>query len=127
MAKIVRSKPVDEQSIKSIATLEADVKHINKHLFNIDTSIKKLHEITIEQNDLRKEMQAALKEHLEMRRELSGYGKRLTDNETAVKEMKTNLEYAPAKFKSNIIDYVWKYAALAIGGWIALKITGILP
>jgi len=118
---------MDEQSIKSIATLEADVKHINKHLTSIDNSMKKLHEIVIEQNDLRREMMLAIKEHGEMRKELSGYGKRLTDNETAIKDLKTKIEHAPANFKSNIIDYIWKWVALAIGGWIALKVTGVLP
>jgi predicted nucleic acid-binding Zn-ribbon protein len=118
---------MEDEQTKSIAILETEVKHINKHLGSIDATMKKLQEIVIEQNDLRREMQAALKEHGEMRKELSGYGKRLSDNETKTKELKTKFENQSMKLKSNIVDYVWKYAALAIGGWIALKITGILP
>ncbi|MCL2139713.1 MAG: hypothetical protein FWH41_09330 [Treponema sp.] len=118
---------MEEQYIKSIATLESDVKHINKHLGNIDVSMKKLQELVIEQNDLRKEITAALKEHGEMRKELSGYGQRLSCNEEKVENLQNKFDIMPFKFKSNIIDYVWKYAALAIGGWIAFKITGILP
>ena len=118
---------MDEQSIKSIATLESDVKHINKHLVSIDTSMKKLHEIVIEQNDLRKEMMAAIKEHAEMRKELSGFGIRLSNNEAKVRELEDEHKNMPMRFKSNIVDYVWKWTALAIGGWVAFKITNILP
>ena len=106
-----------------IATLKNEVGHINKHLLSIDKSMQKLQDLMLEQNDLRKEIAAALKEHEEMKKELSGFGKRVSDNEKEIIAIKN----APITFKANIIDYIWKYAALAIGGWIALKIAGILP
>jgi predicted nucleic acid-binding Zn-ribbon protein len=118
---------MEEKYITSIATLESDVKHINRHLTSIDNTMKKMQEIIIEQNDMRKEITAALKEHEGMKKELSGYGTRLTKNEDNIKQVENALSNAPAQLKSNIVDYVWKYAALAIGGWIALKVSGILP
>ena len=118
---------MDENYIKSIATLETEVKHINKHIGGIDASMKKLQEVVIEQIDLRKEMTTALKEHDGMKQQLSGYGKRLSDNEKEVTDLKNNFNNIPLKLKGNLVDYVWKYAALAVGTWIALRITGILP
>jgi DNA repair exonuclease SbcCD ATPase subunit len=118
---------MEEQYIKSIATLESDVKHINKHLVSIDNTMKKMQEIIVEQNDMRKEIASALKEHEVMKKELSGFGTRLTKNEETIKKVEDELSNAPARLKSNMVDYVWKYVALAIGGWIALKVSGILP
>ena len=117
----------EEKIIESIATLKTEVKHINKHIGGIDASMKKLQEVVVEQIDLRNEMTVALKEHSAMKLELSGYGKRLSDNEKQTTELKNLFINNPMKIKANLVDYVWKYAALAIGGWIALKVTGILP
>ena len=110
-----------------IAILKTEVRHINKHLAGIDESMKKLQELMFEQSDLRKDITEAIKEHTEMRKELSGFGKRVSDNEKEISIIKNEYENLPKNIKSNIFDYLWKYAAVAIGGWIALKIAGILP
>ena len=117
----------EEKVIESIATLKTEVKHINKHIGNIDVTMKKLQEVVVEQIDLRNEMAVALKEHTAMKQELSGYGKRLSDNEKEVTDLKNNFNNIPLKLKGNLVDYIWKYAAVAVGAWIALKISGILP
>jgi len=126
----LENKPEHKQDIvihKDIAILKNEIKYINKHLVGIDNTMKKLQDLMLEQNDLRKEITTALKEHDEMRKELSGFGKRVSDNEKEITTLKTNIENATTKFKSNIFDYIWKYATLAVGSWIALKITGVLP
>jgi len=110
-----------------IEILKNEMAHINKHLIGIDKAMQKLQDLMLEQNDLRKDITAAIQEHKEMRGELSGFGKRLSDNEKEIREVKERFNNIPIRLKSSVVDYVWKYAALAIGGWIALKITGILP
>jgi len=110
-----------------IATLKNEVGHINRHLCGIDKSMKKLQDLMLEQNDLRREIMGALKEHEEMKKELSGFGKRVSDNEKHITSIENKFDNLPKNIKSNIFDYVWKYALIAIGGWIALKISGSLP
>jgi hypothetical protein len=51
---------------------------------------------------------------------------KIENNSKDILSIKNHLEEAPIKQKAKLVDYVFKYGLIAIGGLITLKITGIL-
>jgi uncharacterized coiled-coil DUF342 family protein len=112
---------------KSITKLETEMGHVNKHLEKIDSSVAQLKELMIQQSELQKDITRFLSEHAEFKRQLGGYGKRLNDIEKLTNDLNAKIVSLPGSLKVNAFDYVWKYIGVAIGGWIALKVSGVLP
>ena len=111
----------------SVVQIKTEFKHINKRLDTIDDGMKQIQVLILQQNDLQREVAGVSKGYLDIKEQLSGLGKRLSQSEDDTKRINNILAEIPNKFKVNIFDYIWKYASVAIGGYIALKITGLLP
>jgi hypothetical protein len=62
----------------------------------------------------------------ELKNEITIMKKNIGENAKAIIEIKNNIKDQPNKNKAKIVDYVFKYGLIAIGGLITLKITGIL-
>lgn len=111
----------------SIVEVKTEFRHVNKRLNAIDEGMKQIQNLMLQQNELQRDILGVTKSYDEIKDQLFGYGKRLTTNEDMVKNLITQVHNIPSNFKINIFDYIWKYASVAIGGYIALKITGVLP
>jgi hypothetical protein len=58
--------------------------------------------------------------------ELETIKNRIDNNSNDILNIKSRLKEAPLQQKAKVVDYVFKYGLIAIGGLIALKTTGIL-
>ena len=112
---------------KAITKLEVEMEHVCKHLEKIDGFMDQLQGLMKQQSELQRDISLSLSEHIDIKTQLAGFGKRLNDVEKVIGELKQRIESIPNNLKVNIFDYIWKYVAIAIGGWIALKVSGILP
>ena len=118
---------MDLENAKDIAELKSDIKHINIHIEGIKSSMAKIQELILEQNDMRNELSACQKEHAEIKQEQRADSRKIASLENNINEIKQKVDGFSSNIKVNIFDYIWKYAALAIGAWIILKVTNILP
>ena len=118
---------MEVEDVKSIARLESDIRHINIHIEGIKDGMKQIQDLILEQNDMRNELSVFLREHTEIKRLQSDLGIRIKSVEDKTLEIDHEVKNFVSKVKINVFDYIWKYGALAVGGWIALKVTGILP
>jgi flagellar biosynthesis chaperone FliJ len=111
----------------SLAEVKVEMKHVNKRLDDIDSGMKQLRRLMAQQNNLQKEISQVLIENTELKAQISGMGNRISKNAQDLEIMKKTIDDIPKNWKEKLFDYIWKYIAVAIGGWIALKISGILP
>ena len=111
----------------SVIEIKTEFKHINKRLDGIDGGMRQIQKLMLKQNDLQRDISGVSMGYAEIKEQLSGFGKRLTDIEDETRALKTSVNDIPKTFKVNVFDYVWKYISVAIGGYIALKISGVLP
>ena len=118
---------MDMEQIKALATMESDIKHISARLGNIDSSLERIQELVIEQNDLRKDVSNLLAEHEVLQERISGVGEKISAVKADVDKLGAKLTDMPKNIKGNIFDYVWKYLLIAIGAWMVAKFSGILP
>ena len=118
---------IDNDYIKTIARLESDIRHINIHIEEVKTGMTKIQDLILEQNDMRNELSVFLREHTEIKRQQGTLDNRLKTAEDRLVGVEQKVDNFGTGVKVSIFDYVWKYAALAIGGWVALQIAGILP
>ena len=110
-----------------LTEVKTELKHVNKRLDGIDDGMKHLQQLMISQNNLQKDMNNILGGHIEMKEQLTGFGRRLTATEGEIHRVAQKLENIPKLLKVNIFDYIWKYATVAIGAFITLKVSGLLP
>ena len=111
----------------SLAEVKVEMKHVNKRLDDIDVTIKQLRELMVQQTNLQHEISKVLIEYTEIKTQLSGMGARITKNTQEIEAIKYKMDNIPKTWKEKVFDYAWKYIGVALGGWIALKVTGILP
>jgi hypothetical protein len=111
----------------AIAEMQKDILFINKNLEKIDGGIIEMKNVLSQQTALQNEVARAIEGHSKLTIDMSGIGTRVSACEGQIEDVGRRLNDLPKSIKVNVFDYVWKYIALAIGGWIALKTTGVLP
>ena len=111
----------------SFAKMETELAHVNKHLEKIDISIEIMRDAIARQNELQKDFAVFLRKHDEIKQDINGLGRRVSENAKAIEAVSVRVDDLPKTVKVNVFDYVWKYILAAAGTWVSLKVAGVLP